>query len=534
MSKSIILSLVALLFLAGLTFGQDLVIQSTATFTGNGKYNVKGNITNSGVAGSKYITGNVQLAKNGAQTIGTGSQGPINFDTLVVAGTGTKTAAVNDSVHALLDVANASGTLDIGANTLELQGAITNSVPAPTPYAFSTSGSEVRYSKTSGNQSIFGTTYDKLTANGASTFDLQGNVIANNTVSHTGGNMSVTNNFTANGGYSFATVTDITSAKALTLSATGGSVTTLTDAHGDVVNGSGTLTVTTLTNNHGRILANTNNGPMTFTNAATNDGVISGGAGLVHFLNTLGNSDSLLAGTGGMKFDNKVTNNTGAGIAANTGDSLFFNSKIDNSGRIELYGTGYASLSDSFLTVGSLNLASTSTWNYNGGNQTVAGAASGVTYGNLLMTGSGVKTALGNIPVSGNFDNGGPTDLAITTDMSTFALNITGTKENTNSTVLFGGTNNGLLFTTGTINYNAASGTQQVAGDVALNYSLLIFSGGGTKQIASGIRVGTASNLTINSGVIADVNAATSQLLVLGNLINGGTLNNAGTVQVGN
>ncbi len=531
MFKSIILSLVALLVLAGLSFGQDLVIQTTGNFTGNGKYLVKGNITNAGVSTAKSISGNVQLAKNGAQSVGTSAQGPINFDTLVVAGTGTKTTAVNDSIHGLLDV-TAAGTLDISTNTLELQGAITNSGAAPSPYAFSTSGSEVRYSKTSGNQSIYGTTYDKLTANGASTFDLQGNVIANNSVSHTGGNMSITNNFTANGAYSYGTITDITASKALNLSASGGSITTLTDAHGDVVNGSGTLTVTTLTNNHGRIMANANNGPMTFTNPATNSGVILGGNGLVEFKDKLTTSDSLFAGAGWMQFDSLVTNS--GGIAADTHDSLNFKNNIANTGRVELFNSGYAEMAGSFTSVGTVNLATASTWNYDGAGQSIAGGASGVTYGNLLMTGSGTKTALGNLAVTGNFDNGGPTDLAITTDMSTFTLSITGTKDNTNSAMLFGGTNNGLLFTTGTVNYNAGSGTQQVAGDPALNYNLLVFSGGGTKQIAAGIRVGTASNLTINSGVIADVNAATSQLLVLGNLINGGTLNNAGTVQVGN
>jgi hypothetical protein len=531
MFKSIILSLVAMFVVAGLTFAQDLVVQGTASFTGTGKYTVKGNITNAGVSSAKKITGNVQLAKNGAQSVGNSGQGPINFDTLVVVGSGTKTTAVNDSVQGLLDVANASGTFDIGANTLELQDAITNTGAAASPYAFSTSGSEVRYSKVSGNQSIFGTTYDKVTANGVSTFDLQGNVTANNTVSHTGGSMSITNNFNANGAYSFATISDITTAKALTLSATGGSIATLTDAHGNIVNGSGTLTVTTLTNNHGIVTAAANNGPMSFVNPATNSGVILGGNGLVEFKDKLTTSDSLLAGLK-MQFDSLVTNS--GGIAANATDTLNFKYNIANTGRIELVGSGYAYMMGSFSSVGTVNLATASTWNYDGASQSIAGAASGVTYGNLLTTGSGTKTALGNVTLTGNFDNGGPGDLAITTDMSTYTLSIGGTRDNTNSTMLFGGTNNGLLFTSGTVNYDASSGTQLVAGDATNNYSLLIFSNGGTKQIAAGVRVGTASNLTINPSVIADVNAATSQLIVLGNLINGGTLNNAGTVQVGN
>ena len=531
MFKSIILSIVALLVVAGLTFGQDLVIQSTANFSGNGKYTVKGNITNAGVAATKKITGNVQLAKNGAQSIGNSGQGLINFDTLKVVSTGTKTTAVSDTIVGLLDI-TAAGTFDIGANTLVLQDAITNS-GASGSYAFATSGSEVRYSKASGNQSIFGATYDKLTANGTSTFDLQGNVIANNTVSHTGGNMSVTNNFTTGGAYSFATITDITGSKTLALSATGGSIVTLTDAHGVVVNGSGTLAVTTLTNNHGTITAATGNGPMTFTNPATNSGIILGGNGLVEFKDKLTTSDSLLAGKE-MQFDSLVTNS--GGIAANATDTLNFKYNIANTGRIELVGSGYAYMTGSFSSVGTVNLATASTWNYDGASQSIAGAASGVTYGNLLTTGSGTKTALGDFTVNGTFDNGGAGNLAITTDMSTYSLLGTGigTRENTNSTVLFAGLSNGLIFTTGTVDYNASTGiTQLVAGDATNNYNLLIFSGNGTKQVAIGVRVGTASNLTINSGVIADVNAATSQLIVLGNLINGGTLNNAGTVQVG-
>jgi len=532
MSKSLVLSLVALLVVASAAFGQHLIIRNGSSFTGTGTYNVHGNIYDTlAAATSILIPGTVNINGAAAETVGIAGNGPINFQKLQIGGSGVKTTVVNDTVANLLDVTANGPSFNIVANKLTLQDTIRNSGAGASPYNFSNVGSEVVYAKGSGNQHIFGATYGKLTPNGSSTFDLLGPVVAGAAVTHTGGALTVNQNFTVNAGYTFNALADIIALDSLKLSATGGSVTTITDTHGAVVNGSGALMVTNLTNSHGYITSAANGGAMTFANAATNSGKINGGAGLVNFQNTLATSDSLLAGTGNMQFGGVVTNS--GGIAANSNDSLFFNANISNTGRVELFGTGYASMTGSFTSVGTVNLATTSTWNYNGTSQSIAGAASGVTYGNLLTTGSGTKTALGNMTVTGNFDNGGPTNLAITTDMSTFTLGITGTKENTNSTMLFGGTNNGLLFTTGTVNYNAASGTQQVAGDPALNYNLLVFSGGGTKQMAAGVRVGTASNLTINPGVIADVNAATSQLIVLGNLINGGTLNNAGTVQVG-
>jgi hypothetical protein len=532
MHKSLIFSLVALLLIASAAFGQHLIIRNGSSFTGTGTYNIHGNIYDTlAAANSILIPGTVNINGAAAETVGIAGNGPINFQKLQIGGSGVKTTVVNDTVANLLDVTANGPSFDIKANKLTLQDTVRNSGAGASPYNFSNVNSEVVYAKASGNQHIFGATYGKLTPNGASTFDLLGAVVAGAAVTHTGGALTVNQNFTANAGYTFNSIADISVGDSLKLSATGGSIATVTDGHGAIVNGSGALTVTNLSNLHGTITAAANGGSMTFTNAAVNNGIILGGTGLVNFQNTLTTNDSLLAGTGNMQFGGVVTNS--GGIAANTNDSLFFNANIGNTGRIELFGSGYASMTGSFTSVGTVNLATTSTWNYNGASQSIAGAASGVTYGNLLTTGSGTKTALGNVTATGNFDNGGPGNLAITTDMSTFSLSITGTKENTNSTMLFGGTNNGLLFTTGTVNYNAASGMQQVAGDPALNYNLLIFSGGGTKQIAAGIRVGTASNLTINPGVIADVNAATSQLIVLGNLINGGTLNNAGTVTVG-
>jgi len=96
-----------LLFLAlaaTLALGQNVVVGSGSTYAGAGTYNVKGNITNSGVAGATSVSGTVNLNGTSAQTIGTATNGAINFGTLKATAISVKTFAVNSTVSAAIDI----------------------------------------------------------------------------------------------------------------------------------------------------------------------------------------------------------------------------------------------------------------------------------------------------------------------------------------------------------------------------------------------------------------------------------------------
>ena len=533
-----ILAFLALFLVSSLALSQNLVIQDGATFTGTGTWNIGGNIdktaeTDPVTIGSSGST--VNLNGTGAQSIGVGGVGALTFWTLNNSDGSTKTLFVNVTVNTLIDATDASTVFDISTLKLTLGDAITASGGGA--YDFAENASEVDYAKTSANQTLYGTTYGLLTLSGASTFSLSGDVTAGNTVSHTGGALTVDNDFTANAGYSFNEIATISAAQLLTLGTTG-SITTLTDiaATGQLVNGTGLLTVATLSDNHGTITASANGGAVTFTNAATTNNAITGGAGIVLFSNTLSTSTgTLTAGAGGMQFDNTTTVNSGT-ITAATGTSLDFNGSVGNSGTIQLTGTGSATFAGNFTASGTLDLAVGSNWTYDGaGAQDVAGGGT-VTYGNLNIIGGGTKLALDAIDVNGNFDNGGSGDVAVSFDLSTFAFTIDGTKENTNATLLFGGANNGVFFNTGTVNYNGDDPVVQTiaASGGAAAYSTLIFSSDAEKSIVNLTTVRTNSGLNVSALSPVTVDGDLVVGVVSGDLTNLGaiTVNASGTVSV--
>lgn len=516
MFKSLFYSLVALLFISGMTFGQNLVIQSTGTFSGNGAYNIKGNITNAGVSSEKTIPGTVTLSGTAAaQSIGTDGNGSLVFDSLKLTGSQNVNLEVTSTVNEKIEIAFSNGSAIFGVNgdTLNIEKLSTRTSGV---FDADASGSVVQYRGASAQTAMQGS-YNVLNFLNAGAKSLEGDITAVD-VTHTGGNLTINNDFTVSNAASFAILEDITSGSVLTF-------------------GAGTGSVDSVKVNNGRI--NGGSGNVTFDGGVNNSGKIVGSSGNMLFAGVLNNNaDSVIGGTGGVTFNGAIDNN--ATIYATSGDSLDFNGDVSNNatGVIALGPNGRASFAGTFTsTAGTIALDATSHWYYDGGNQTVSGGLA--TYGNLYMTGTNgsTKTVAGNITVQGNFDNGGPANLSIITDFGTDSLKGTtsATRFNENSTVKFGGTNNGLLFTTGTVDYNAASGTQFVDGHATDNYETLVFSGGGTKEISAGVRVGTSAGLTVNSGVTAHI-LATGQLqvgLTSGNLTNAGVINNEGTVQIG-
>jgi hypothetical protein len=227
-------------------------------------------------------------------------------------------------------------------------------------------------------------------------------------------------------------------------------------------------------------------------------------------------------GAGGtIAFTNGGTIQTGTGV-------LTFNGNLNNTGgSVILTSTGTANFAADITALGTLTFGSSSTVNYTGGSaQTLAGVA----YGNLNMSGVGIKTASAGVTINTAFANG-----SATTDMSTFTLGGAGTKTQTSGTMRFGGTANGVIFAAGTVEYNAA-GAQDITGHASNTYSILVLSGSGTKTVTTGAggTVHTTSNFTVPSGVTLDV-VASGVLQVDGDLnVNGtGAVTNAGTITVG-
>jgi hypothetical protein len=186
--------------------------------------------------------------------------------------------------------------------------------------------------------------------------------------------------------------------------------------------------------------------------------------------------------------------------------------------------SGTTSVSGTYSVADANRNYGTGTFQYNGTNQSVIAES----YNNLTLTGTGlgdVKTAAGNLTVGAAFSN-----VLGTANMSTYTLSITGAKTNTGK-MQFAGATNGLVFTDGTVEYNGTT-TDAAQQSIALGtYASLLFSNNSPKQITGG-QVRTTSGLSISSGVTANV-LNTGILQVDGSLSNAGTVNNSGTIQVG-
>jgi hypothetical protein len=403
-------SIFALLISALVTiaaFGQsNLVITGAPTLGGTGTYNIKGNITNTvAIAITPTVTMNGTTA---GQTIGT--TGAITFTTLNVNTTGatpTTTMNVAVDVNTGLSVAAAS-TFVVGANQLNISQ---NSTLNGTGTLSTVAGSTVVYDQAGTSQAVLGGfTYNgALTLSGTSTKTLGGDITAAGAFSHSGGNLTLNNNLTISStAPSFATIADISTTKALTLSGTGAkSITTVTTTTGtgaiSNTGASGLLTIGTLSGNNGSISGGA--GGVTFTNAATNAGTITGGAGAVTFSSTLAHSaGTITAGSGGVVFNGVVTTTGGSIASSAVGNLLSFNQNLTNtSGTIDLTLTGAAKFSGlTAANTAGLNFAATSNVTYDGASgQTIAD----VSYGNLTMK-TGTKTwTLGAIrTINGTLD----------------------------------------------------------------------------------------------------------------------------------
>jgi len=383
---------------------------------------------------------------------------PIAFANLSMTQTKTVTLNVDVTVTNNLTIGDASnpytnaGTgFSIGAQTLTINNL--SSYLATSTAALTFSGGTALFNSTSA-QSILnnaaGVTYGTLSLTGTGTKNLTtGGTVTSATLTQAGGSgqLSVTENMNVTGTASIVDLGAISAGKILqlTAAATSASITAMNNT------GTGTLrnaanittTITTLAGNAGTINQSGASGTISFTNAAASSGTISNtSTGTITFANNLTgtgtvsqtangtinvggsftqNTYTLTGGTVvyngtaaqsviGTTYNNLTVSTTGGNATASAAITLTGNLIVNSSSTLDM-----ASYSTSLFPGGSNNNAGTIRWS--GDNKYVAGAgttefygagignvATGTNYGNLLFSGTGMKTFVtaGTTTITGN------------------------------------------------------------------------------------------------------------------------------------
>ncbi len=185
--------------------------------------------------------------------------------------------------------------------------------------------------------------------------------------------------------------------------------------------------------------------------------------------------------TGNVRVQSGILNNGGFAIVGGAADTF----EVAAGARFNLTGT-----STMATTFGTRTFAATSTVSYQGGNQAVA---SGLSYGNLILSGGSNKTpAAGTITVAGDFTVGGGTTYAGNTNNP--AVNLAGDFSNSGT------------FTSGTgvFTFNGAAGTAQTITGVTTFTSMTVNNSAGL-NLANNVTVTTAAagTLTLTSGAVS-------------------------------
>lgn len=473
-----LMAVVTLFLVAAVAMGQNLNLSGgAATLTGT--WNVRGNINNNSATGVKTFSGTVNL--NGTSTAqnvgGTTATQALSFANLNAVGSVAKNQQVEASVTTAF-VINSGAAYVVGPEILNLGGTTTL-----TSGTFNASDASSTVNYTSGSsQTVFASTYGgTLGLSGAGAKDLGGATSAA-VVSHTAssGALTIDENLT------------ITGAGASSLDA-------ISVTSGDVldVQGTGGATIANLTSNAGTIQKTTGAGTITFSQAS------------------LTNAGTITASLGTLSFSGDVTVDGASAV-------------------LSLTGTGTANIAEDLATANggtlTFNNAGT-TVNYTG---TVDQSVASATYYTLAMSGAGVKTAAGNVTIEtgGSFSNG-----TATTDMDTYTLSGPSLSQAAGGTMRFGGATNGVVFSTGTVEYNGPFGTTQTI--TAGTYATLVLSrksgaSPAVKQVADGETVTTTGSMTLPATTSLTIATATSVLNVYGDFNVDGDVTNNGTISVGN
>lgn len=354
---------------------------------------------------SNLGTGRVRLTGGGAAAAGHSIYGGglISFFRLDMDGNRETRLKVGISVTNRMRIGYAGNTFTaadsgftIENNTLTVDSLLSYSGTAALTFAGGTVAYTSAYSQSILNDATTVVTYGTLTLSGAGAKSITaGGTVTASSLTQTGGQLSVTENVDVTGSGSFADLGAISATKRLRLTsaATSGSVTAMNNTGtGTFENAANiTTTIATLSGNAGTINQSGASGTMAFTNNITNTGTIT-------------------TATGNFDFN-------GAGAQTNTG------------GTISVTGAGNAYFAGDIASApGTLTLNSASTTTYDGAAQNLA---TGITYGNLVAGGTGVKTAAANLTVAGTLalnqnivQSGGALTMTSTT-----ASNVSGTGE---------------------------------------------------------------------------------------------------------
>ncbi|MCX7985032.1 MAG: hypothetical protein N3A63_09050 [Bacteroidetes bacterium] len=399
------LSVIALsIVISDFVFTQDLVLNGN--ITNNGLIRVRRDVVNNTTSAvSVSGTGFVQLDRNVNDHLIRSSSGsyPISFTNLRMIQGRPVTAQVDVTVITSLEIGTATNPytaggngFDIGSRTLTISGS--SSYHSSSTAALTFNNGTVVFNGTSA-QSVLnraaGVTYGTLTLSGSGAKTIQsGGIVTAATLSQTGGALSVTENLYVTGTASVADLGAISAGKIfrLTNTATAGSITSMANTGTGTFENAGSITVTigTLSSNSGTINQS--------------------GSGTIAFTNDITNSGTITTATGTLDFN-------GTGTQNNAG------------GTISITGSGNAYFAGDIATnPGTLSFNAASTVTYDGGAQNIA---VGVTYGNLVASGSAAKTATGNVTVAGSLtlnQNINQTTGALTLT-STTPTNVSGTGE---------------------------------------------------------------------------------------------------------
>jgi len=451
--------LLALCFASGISHAQDYVLNGNVVNNGTIRVN-RDVINNTTALVSVTGTGVVQLRGNvGAVTAhalrSSTATYPILFTNLDMIQNRPTTCQVDITVSNNLRIGNgttaytAAGVgFSIGARILSLGNL--SSYMATSTSALTFSGGTVVFNSAASQiilNNTAGVTYGILILSGAGAKSVTtGGTITAATLTQTGGQISVTENIDVTGSGSFTDVGAISAAKKLrlTAAAAGGSLTSMNNSStGTFENASNsTATITTLTGNTGTINQSGTTGTVSFTNAAVSTGTITNSStGTITFANNLTgtgtvsqtangtmnvggtfiqNTYTLTGGTvvyngtaaqsviGGITYNNLTIATTGGNASAAAVITLTGNLVINSGSTLDMAG-----FTTSVFPGALNNNAGTIRWS--GNNVYVKGAgttefysaaigsvAAGVNYGNLLFSGTGVKTIANAITATGN------------------------------------------------------------------------------------------------------------------------------------
>ena len=542
-------ALVAIVLISSLALAQGNVT-NTGPWTNTGTLKVT-NFTNSGASAAFTNGGSAQLWIKGTLTTNAGGTpaDPQNFNVKAgqvryyKANTQTVNHLVKDNTYADLYLTGsadaktlsgsitASGTVTADAASLAISTyTLTLTRTASTPLAVLASGT---FSFGSGvvdyaggaAQDVYGTTYGTLTLSTNFAKNMVGDVTASTALNINANTLSIAAHTLTVG----AAISDNSGA---------GTITGSTSSN-LVINGAGNVTLPVITgSNLGALTYNRGTDIVNMASNITVNGALTATAGTLHVKTFQLELLSTVTGTsGGFASDLAGTvyyNAPGAGqavFAASYGNLTF------NGQNKDLSAAATVSVAGTFVPGGASGHTVTgNTFVFNGAGQGIPTFNGANGYNNLTTAGGAVtKTLGGNVKVAGAFVNGND----VTTDVSTHILTILGAKSQGNdaATMQFAGATNGLIFTTGTVEYNL-NGAQTITADAtpASNYyKILKLSSGGTKTVdgaSLSLVVRTTGNLTVNSSVTL-ATTSDGDLRVEGDLNNNGSVTNLGSITVG-